>query len=88
MFSIVVSKRFKKNLKVFLKKHPDLTLSIEEQMNLLQIDPFDHRLKTHPLTGKLKGTHALSISYEYRLVFSVHKDEIWLLAIGTHDEVY
>lgn len=72
MFSLVVSKRFKKNLKAFLKKHPDLAPGIEGLMNEMQIDPFDHRLKTHPLTGKLKGTYALSISYEYRLVFLVH----------------
>lgn len=61
---------------------------IEERLDLLQKDPANPLLKTHALSGKLKGTFSLSISYEYRLTFMIVKNEIWLLAIGTHDDVY
>lgn len=88
MYSLIVSKRFKRNLKVFLKKHPVLHDIVEDRLDILQKNPFAADLKTHHLTGKLKGALAISITYEYRLVFLVERNEIWLLAIGTHDEVY
>ena len=88
MYTLVVSKRFKKNLKLFLKKHPDLRLAVEERLDILQKNPLSNRMKTHTLTGKLKGVLALSITYEYRLTFLIEENAILLLAIGTHDEVY
>jgi addiction module RelE/StbE family toxin len=88
MYLLVASTRFKKNLKLFFKKHPELKPVFEERTTLLQADPKNPRLKTHTLTGKLKGTFALSITYEHRLVFTIEETTIHLLAIGTHDEVY
>jgi addiction module RelE/StbE family toxin len=88
MRQLVLSSRFKKNLKDFLHKHPDLETTLPEKLNLLQQNPHTASLKTHKLTGKLKSYWALSITYKYRLVFSIEKDAIYLLAIGTHDEVY
>jgi mRNA-degrading endonuclease YafQ of YafQ-DinJ toxin-antitoxin module len=41
------------------------------------------------LSGNLDGCFALSITYEYRLVFKfVSEDRVLLLDIGTHDDVY
>lgn len=48
-------------------------------------NPFDPRLKTHPLTGKLKGIYSFSIDLHYRVVFSFEsEDEIYFHNIGTH----
>lgn len=88
MYKLVLSQRFKKNLKDFSRKHPDMRDALRDRLTLLQENPGDSQLKTHKLTGKLKDYLALSISYEFRLVFSIEKDRIYLLAIGTHDEVY
>jgi mRNA interferase YafQ len=88
MRQLVLSRRFKKNLKDFLSKHPELRTIFQEKINLLQHDPYSSFLKTHKLTGKLKGYSAVSITYEYRLVVFIDDEVINLLAIGTHDEVY
>ncbi len=88
MYQLVISDRFRKNLRYFLKKHPELKPVFGEELSILQKNPQDSRLKTHKLTGKLKEFFTCSITYEYRLIFNFNKDFIFLLAIGTHDEVY
>ncbi|MBI5193003.1 MAG: type II toxin-antitoxin system mRNA interferase toxin, RelE/StbE family [Nitrospirae bacterium] len=79
---------YKRAHKAFIKKHPELKDNIEERLNLLQENPQDPSLKNHRLTGQLKGLHAISISYEYRLVFKTEGEIIYLLNIGIHDDVY
>lgn len=59
-----------------------------EKLALLQKNPHTSSLKTHKLIGSLKNRFACSITHEYRLVFRIQGKEIYLLAIGTHDEVY
>ena len=54
-------------------------------------DPFDARLKTHKLSGKLKGLWSYTIEYDLRVVFYFTKDKppkAIFTDIGTHDEVY
>lgn len=52
-------------------------------------EPFHPSLRTHSLSGNLDGCLALSITYEYRLVFKFISDErVLLLDIGTHEDVY
>ncbi len=51
-------------------------------------------LETHKLKGRLSGAWACSAGYDLRIVFEFVKvgkgknDDIFLLEIGTHDEVY
>ncbi|MEA3414675.1 MAG: plasmid stabilization protein [Thermodesulfobacteriota bacterium] len=58
------------------------------------VNPFAPQLETHKLKGKLSGSWACSAGYDLRIVFDFVKakkgsaDDILLLAIGTHDEVY
>ena len=74
----------------FLKKHSNLLDKYKKVLKKLEGNPFDASLKTHKLKGDLKDFHACSITYEYRIVFIllIQDDEITLLDIGTHDEVY
>jgi len=55
----------------------------------LRVDPFDPSLRLHPLTGKLQGLQAVSLTYSYRitLTLQITEHEILLLDIGSHDEV-
>lgn len=53
-------------------------------------NPFDSKLKTHKLTGKLSGLWAVTVDYDCRIVFKFYKEtnEVLLIDIGSHDEVY
>jgi len=58
-------------------------------MKLFSKEPFHPRLRTHKLSGKLEGLWAFSVSYDCRVVFEfINKNEILLIDIGGHDEVY
>ncbi|PIR83871.1 plasmid stabilization protein [Candidatus Kaiserbacteria bacterium CG10_big_fil_rev_8_21_14_0_10_51_14] len=85
---IKTTPRFDRRLASFLKAHPELVGKTEAAINSLARTPFDPRNKTHALSGPLKGLWAASISYHYRLVFLLSDDEIILVNIGSHDEVY
>jgi mRNA-degrading endonuclease YafQ of YafQ-DinJ toxin-antitoxin module len=52
----------------------------------LQANPRDPRLRTHKLEGGQRW--ACSFAYDGRIVFSWAGDVIYLLDLGSHDEVY
>jgi len=84
------TEKYSKIEKKFFKKHKNLILKYGEILKKLQINPFDNSLKTHKLKGELKEFYACHLTYEYRIVMVIKivDDEIILVNIGTHDEVY
>ncbi len=58
-------------------------------MKLFSSNPFSKQLRTHKLAGTLKGLWAFRVDYDTRIIFSfITDDEILLIDIGSHDEVY
>jgi len=94
MRPLIWSNTFTKAYKRMIRKHPRLSQNLEETLGLLVRDPFALQLKTHKLKGKLSGSWACSVGYDFRIVFDFVKygkqkeDAIFLIEIGTHDEVY
>ncbi len=94
MRALIWGKTFVRALKRTIKKHPTLSKDIEKTLELLAEDPSVPQLETHKLKGKLSGSWACSVGYDLRIVFDFVKsetqkeDDIFLLEIGTHDEVY
>jgi mRNA-degrading endonuclease YafQ of YafQ-DinJ toxin-antitoxin module len=90
MFEVYTTPRFERNLRKFVRKHPELRAEIERAFSDLAEDPFQPRLRMHPLRGQLAGFHAVRIDYANRivLVLNVDEQEITLAAIGSHDEAY
>ncbi|MGA9046099.1 type II toxin-antitoxin system YafQ family toxin [Sulfuricurvum sp.] len=74
----------------FFKKHPDLLDKYGTLLKKLQNDPFEPSLKLHKLQGSLEKFHAVRLTYEYRiiLILMIVDEQIILIDIGTHDEVY
>ena len=81
---------FDRRARKFLAKHPDLRPRFAETLAQLAADPFQPGLRLHPLTGKLQGLQAVSLTYSYRitLTLQITEHEILLIDIGSHDEVY
>jgi len=90
MFTLITSLFFEKQLKKFVKAHPDLREKIKHIFQNLAVDPFQPSLKLHPLKGKLSGLLAISLTYSYRITLTLKltPKEITLLDIGTHDALY
>jgi mRNA-degrading endonuclease YafQ of YafQ-DinJ toxin-antitoxin module len=81
---------FERRAKKFFKKHRDLLDRFQVVTSKLTLNPFDKSLKTHKLKGILSDKYACSLNYEYRiiLIIEVIDKEVYLIDIGTHDEVY
>lgn len=58
-------------------------------MELFSRNPFHPRLRTHKLSGKLEELWAFTVAYDCRVVFKfLNGNEVLLVDIGTHEEVY
>jgi addiction module RelE/StbE family toxin len=85
-FSKSFKKSFKKNL-ITSESINDFWVRLEWFIN----NPFDSRLRTHKLSGKLNGLWSFSLSFELRIVFYFTDDNpkrAILVDIGTHSQVY
>lgn len=94
MRTLIWSNTFIRAFRRLIRRSPESHQEIEVTLNLLVQDPFSPQLKTHKLKGKLQGSWACSVHQDLRVVFDFikaekgEKDEIFLIEIGSHDEVY
>lgn len=94
MRTLVFSSSFKREFKAIIRRRPELKQRIEDRLRVLANDPFDPSLRTHKLKGKLAGSWSCTVEYDCRIVFDFVKnensgeEEILLIDIGSHDEVY
>jgi len=94
MIKIIVSSRFKKSYRNFVRKFPYLLEKIDEALLELSKNPFSDSLRTHKLSGELFGLYACKCGYDCRILFTIEKNKdnigssILLIDIGTHDDVY
>lgn len=91
---LVLTPKFKRAFRKFVKRNAELQQRIEDTLQQMEADVFAPALGTHKLSGKLDGLQSCSCGYDCRVVFSIELDAetnteaIVLLDIGTHDEVY
>ncbi|MBI5875710.1 MAG: type II toxin-antitoxin system mRNA interferase toxin, RelE/StbE family [Deltaproteobacteria bacterium] len=89
MRTLIWSNTFIRAFKRVTRRHPDLRQDIESILRLLVENPFAPQLETHKLKGKLAGSWACSAGYDLHFVKTgKQEDDIFLIEIGTHDEVY
>lgn len=89
-YSLIFTESYEKIERRFLKRHPDLRDRYHKTLTVLEADPFHPSLRLHPLKGNLAGLHAVSISFQYRIVLEleIREQEIILISVGSHGEVY
>lgn len=69
------------------KKLPEqIRVFAEEKEKLFKENPFDPKLDTHKLGGKLREFWSFSITQKYRIEFKfLGKKEVLFLKAGTHN---
>ena len=89
-FALIWTVTFVRTARKFLRRHPDLEGVFDDVLRQIEADPHAPRLRLHPLQGQHRGKHAVSVTYEYRLVLILRLTarDVVLLDVGTHDEVY
>ena len=90
MYKIFFTKKYEKSVKKFLKKHQNIKPKYIKTINILKQNPHHPSLRLHKLQGNLEEYFSISIDMEYRIIldFIVIDKEIYLIDIGSHDEVY
>lgn len=94
MRELLWSNSFRRAFRRTVKRLPQSRDDIEATLRLLQADPFASQLATHKLKGRLAGVWACSAGYDLRILFELipnprgGEDALFLIEIGTHDEVY
>ena len=89
MIEIAFSSSFKRAFKKKVAENKNLETQFWERVELFKNNPFDPKLKTHRLSGKLKDLWSFSIEYDLRVVFYFAGDQRAVFVdIGSHKEVY
>ena len=94
MRSLIWSAAFVRAFKRAIRRRPELRAKLEIVLQMLVDDPFHPTLRSHKLKGQLTGIWACTADYDCRVLFEFIKneasddDDILLLTVGKHDEVY
>jgi mRNA-degrading endonuclease YafQ of YafQ-DinJ toxin-antitoxin module len=94
MRNLVWSAAFVRASKRAVRRRPELQGGVERTLARLAEDPFHPALRSHKLKGELEGAWACTVDYDNRILFEFVRnpasgeEEILLLTMGTHDEVY
>lgn len=89
MIKIVWDQGFKRAYRKKIKTDAELNKRFWKSIELFSKNPFHPRLRTHKLTGRLEGLWAFSVAFDCRVIFEFIKDnEVLLIDIGSHEEVY
>ncbi|HEY6327726.1 MAG TPA: type II toxin-antitoxin system mRNA interferase toxin, RelE/StbE family [Blastocatellia bacterium] len=86
---IAFSSSFKKALRKRIASDPGVEARFWERVEMFKTNPFDPRLRTHKLSGKLKDLWSFGVEYDLRVIFHFVDDQrAYFIDIGTHKEVY
>lgn len=80
------SEYFQRNLAVFLRRNPKYVDKVRKTMRFLDFDLRHPSLRLHKLSNL--GYYSVSVDMKIRIILRIDGDKIWLLDIGTHDQVY
>ena len=89
-YTLIFTDSYKKRARLFAREHPELKEPYRKVLELLSYNPFHPSLRIHALSGKLTGLHSVSINLSYRITLEIMmtEEEIILVNVGSHDEVY
>lgn len=82
------TKSFKKSYKNRIKPNKTLAKRFKQRFDIFEVDPSNPILRDHPLGGKMQGFRSFSVTGDIRVIYHIHKGTIFLVDIGTHNQVY
>lgn len=90
MLEIVLSNRFKKDLKMAKKRGYDLNLLNDVVEKLARQEPLPKKNRDHSLTGDFIGFRECHIQPDWLLIYRVNDEELilFLSRTGTHSDLF
>ena len=90
MINIVSSNRFKKDLKIAIRRGYNISL-LEEVVNKLAMgEILEKKYRDHELSGDFKGLRECHITPDWLLVYQIVDSELvlYLSRTGTHSDLF
>ena len=84
--NIIPSKKFTEEAKKILRKNPKYKEKLIKTLSLLKTNCWHPSLRLHKLSGA--DNYSISVDKSIRIIINLEGENIFLLRIGTHDEVY
>jgi len=86
MYKLIVPYTYQEKSVKFLKHHPELRKQYAKTISLLEQNPYHPSLRLH----KFSDLYSVSINMQYRIAidFIVVNNQIILINIGDHKEIY
>lgn len=90
MFNIVSSNRFKKDLKLAIKRGYDIDLLEEVVNKLAKGEALEQKYRDHELSGDFKGLRECHITPDWLLIYQIVDSELilYLSRTGTHSDLF
>lgn len=87
---IIVSNKFKKDLKKLVKQGKDLSLLEEVIEKLASGKNLDNRYRDHFLTGNYSDFKECHIKPDWLLIYKIEKEKLFLFLVrtGSHSELF
>jgi addiction module RelE/StbE family toxin len=89
-WQLIFTEQFTRKAAKFIKNHPDIENQYAKTLQLLEANPHHASLRLHALKGKLEGLYSVSINLKYRITLEmiITEEEIILVNVGDHGQVY
>lgn len=89
-YRLIFTETYDRSALRWLKRHADLKNQYLKTLQLLEANPFHPSLRLHALSGRLQGLHSVSINLSYRITLElmIQDQDVILINIGNHDQVY
>lgn len=84
--SLVLSTAFQKEMLKLATKNPQLKKQLAKTLKLLAASPTHPSLRLHKLSHR--RDFSVSVNMSIRIIFRFVGADVYLLSIGTHDQVY
>ncbi len=82
------TKNFHKSYSKRIGRNKNLDKRFYERLQLFIQNPQNLILKDHKLTGARKQFRAFSVTGDIRVIYYIEKETIYLIDIGSHNQVY
>lgn len=89
-YRLIYPESYVRKAKKFLRRHPEVRNQYHKTLELLEVNPHHPSLRLHGLQGRLSGLSSVSINMSYRIVLEmlIQDNDIILVDVGNHDQVY
>jgi mRNA interferase YafQ len=90
MFQIVITNKFKKDVKLIHKRGWDMELLKKVIEQFEDKGKLSRKIKPHKLTGDYSGYWEAHIKPDWLIIWKMldNENEIWLVRTGTHSDLF